>query len=213
MSDYKEPNFIFPRTETTVYQIISEIQKKVDTTRIVMGAVYLTYLILRAVFFSKVIILNLILLGFFIAQYILLILDIFSKFDLYKVRKKLRRVKYIPSTMMIIIIVTDCLTNAVELLPLQYIMIVFMSVGIILLGLGDLILEFIPGYFERIMQSFKEDTELKGMASRGAAKLEQEIKEGLGLSETKFRNNRLLKLFHKKKNPEPILIPGPSNHE
>lgn len=213
MSDKNEPNFIFPRTETTVYQILGEIQKKVDTTRIVMGAVYLAYLILRAVFFSKVLILNLILLGLFVVQYIFLILDIFSRFNFYRIRKSLRRIKYIPSSMMIIIIVADCLSNAVELLPLQYIMIVFMSVGIILLALGDLILEFIPGYFDRIMKSFKEDTELKGMASRGAAKLEQEIRDGLGISESSFKKNWFVKLLHKNKNPEPKLIPGPVNQE
>ncbi|MCQ2597515.1 MAG: hypothetical protein MJ181_06665 [Treponema sp.] len=213
MSDQNEPNFIFPRTETTVYEILGEIQKKIDTTRILMGAIYLAYLILRTIFFSKSLVLNLIILALFVAQYVFLILNIFSRFDFYRIRKSLRRIKYIPSSMMIIVIVSDCLSNAVELLPLQYIMIVVMSVGIILLALGDLILEFIPGYFDRIMKSFKEDTELRGIASRGAAKLEQEIKEGLGISDTRLKNNWLIKLLHKKKDPEPKLIPGPTNQD
>lgn len=213
MSDENKTNYIFPRTEETVYQILSEIQHKTDITRLVMGALYLTYLILRAVFFSTVLVLNIILLGIFSVQYVFLILDIFTSFDFGKIRKGLRRLKYIPSSMMVIIIISDCLSNAAELLPLQYIMIVLMSVGIILLGLGDLILEFIPGYFDRIIESFKEDTELKGMAYRGAAKLEEELRASLHISEGKLHKSKLLKLFHKNKAPEPKLIPGPEKPE
>lgn len=173
MSNEKAENYILPETERTIRRMISVVQRVYEFARIICGAIYLIFLGLRSVFFSRALWLDIVLFAIFGLQFILLILEFLGKIKSNKFRLILFRIKMVPSLIMLILVCYDIFSDLNRLMPWQLIMVIFMGMGWLILLTGDLFSLCVPTFTEMLLESFKHDIETKGILKRAGNELKE----------------------------------------
>lgn len=181
----EKPNFILPRTEETINSIIADITKLFDKIRIYASVVYLIYLGLRLALFSVSKILDIAYISICLIQFVFFVLKIFQKIKMPLAPKIIRFIKLVPSLGMFALVCTDIFLDLSRVYPWQVVLTVFMGIGWILLLLGDLFIEFVPKYTERILTSFKQDIEVKDLVSRSVHQIADTAKDAIKSEEGK----------------------------
>lgn len=173
MENLEKSNYILPKTEKTIREMISKTTKAFDFIRILCGALYLVFLSLRVFFFSNILWLDIVFIVFFLFQFIFLILDYKNKFNTKKIMHILFSIKLVPSLLMIILVCFDIFSDLNRLMPWQVVMTIFMGMGWLILFIGDLFIYFAAPFADKFLESFKKDIEARGVLSRAGNELKE----------------------------------------
>lgn len=162
-----DENFLLPKTEAAVNAIIYEFARFFDAARIGLQAIYVLYLALRLYFMRNYVELNIAILILSVAQLVLILLDFLGKFDFdLLLQNILRGSKLLATFFMLVLFLTDTFFLTDEIQFWQAATFAFMAVGWILALTGIVFSLTIPRYARMILEGFKSDIEVSGLAGR-----------------------------------------------
>lgn len=171
-------NFILPETEKSLNLIISKIQRFFEIVSVVFSVFYAAYTVCRIIFLEKYLVLNIVL---SVIAWGIVVINFLEFFKKIQFAQKLHLViEIIKRTVIVLIFVLTFISlfSAYnELLPYRVLVTMLCGVGIIISIIGDVFNATIPAWTQIVLDSFKSDIEISGLAERSFDQLKEELKK------------------------------------
>lgn len=173
-----DKNFVLPETEKSLNMIIAKITRFFDISSVCISGFYAAYTIFRIFFMPNFFILNLILSVVSWAIFVLVLLEFFKKIHFNHIFHLIFEItRRVIISLIFVIVFISLFSSFNELLPYKVLFTMFCGVGLIISIMGDIFNATIPAWTKTVLDSFKSDIELSGLAERSLDQLKEELKK------------------------------------
>ena len=171
-------NFVLPETEKSLNLIIDKIKRFFDISSLCFTGFYALYTIFRIILLSKYLIPNIVLSVISWTIFTITILEFFNKIHFNKtVHLIFEILKRITCIFIFVLVFISLFASFNELLPYKILFVMFCGVGVILSVIGDIFNATFPAWTQIVLDSFKSDIEISGLAARSLDQFKEELKK------------------------------------
>ena len=171
-------NFVLPETEKALNLIISKIKRSFEVSSLCFSGFYAVYTVFRMIFKPNYLIPNIILSvvswAIFVMTLVEFIRKIHFKRALHLTFGFIRRAVCI---FIFLLVFISLFSSYNEMLPYKVLITMFCGVGLIISIIGDIFNATIPVWIQLVLNAFKADIEISGLAERSLDQLKAELKK------------------------------------
>lgn len=172
-----DKNFVLPKTEKSINLIIEKITRFFDISYICFAGLYGAYTIFRIFFMNHYFVLNVILATVSCTIFALALIEFLKKITLKRIVHIVFEIlKRLLCLTVFVLSFKSLFSVNNELLPYNVLFTLFCGLGAIISIFGDIFRATIPAWSQIILDSFKSDIELSGLAARSFEQLKEELK-------------------------------------
>ena len=177
---YMNKNFILPETEKALNIIIAKISLFFNISILCFYVFYAAYSLLRIFFMKEYFVPNIILSVISCCILALSLLEFFNKVKFNRnIHLFFEVLKRLVPLFIFILAFISLFSSYDKLLPYKVLATMFCGLGLILSALNDIFKVTIPVWTKEILESFKADIEILGLAKRSLNQLKEEVKATL----------------------------------
>ncbi len=171
-------NFVLPETEKSLNLIISKIKLFFEIISLCFTGFYAAYTVFRIFFMPDYLIPNIMLSVISWTIFTLTLLEFLKKIHFrHTVHLVFEICKRTVCVIIFILVFISLFSARNEILPYKILFAMFCGAGIILSFIGDIFNATVPAWTQTVLDSFKSDIEISGLAERSLDQLKEELKK------------------------------------
>lgn len=175
---FVDKNFVLPETEKALSLIIKKIKCFFDICSVCFSGFYAICTLLSVFFVDKWLIPKIILSAITCIIFIISLLEFFKKNTFNRlIHLFFGSIKRIISILIFILVFINTFSSFDDFLPYKVLFTLFCGVGLIISLVGDIFNVTFPVWTKTVLDSFKTDIELSGLAARSIEQFKEELKK------------------------------------